>query len=215
MAEAKQNSIPPARYSEEARVELRRHIERVAAQRRVTCNGVDFDALWEALEGAAIAYDLSIEEVAATLSARETLGELVKYRSMIEDLLQNCLQRRELFEWDFISTTGSRFGKSERLSLGPTIEGLSSVRDRFTADIADLTRYVEEAEGQKTYAVDKADYRVPVQAIVLDIGRQIFGPAVGNTKGPLITFMRLALEPILGEDTPTPGALQKFAQREG
>jgi hypothetical protein len=51
--------------------------------------------------------------------------------------------------------------------------------------------------------------------VILDVGHRLFGPEVGHENGPLVTFLRLALEPALGRATPSATALRTIARREG
>ena len=195
------------RFSDDDRVKIKAHVEGVMARRKAPCS-VDFDELWNALELAAMAYD---DAAGGGAGACETRAELMKYRSIIDDLVKNCLQKPELFKFDFVSATGI-FSKSERKPPPSLINELTAERDKFDEVIADLKKFIDD--GGKIHSVSKDDYRINVQGLILELGRNLFGSSVGNEKGPLVTFLELALRPILGQETPTPQALKKFAQRE-
>lgn len=194
-------------FSAHARSEIKKHIEQVMARLKLPCD-VKWDELWDSLELAALAYDPSAVESGA--GASETIKKLDQYRSTIDDLLKNCLQKRELFEFDFVSATGV-FTKRKRKPPASLIKELTTLRDEFDKDIAELKKF---SGGGKTHSASKDDYRIPVQGLILELGGKILGPSVGNENGPLVTFMRLALHPILGKDTPTAQSLRKFAQRK-
>ena len=45
---------------------------------------------------------------------------------------------------------------------------------------------------------------------LLEIGQGLLGQSVGGSDGPLLTFLKLALDPILGAATPDGEALRTF-----
>ena len=203
--------ITGGRYREKDRAAIQRHIEHVFVQRGSDC-GVDFAELWQSLEVAATAYDRNMSRDKAP-SASETLKELKKYRDDIDDLVRNCLQNETLFEFDFVLAGGSRIMKcAPRKSVPALIEGLSAIRDELAESIAELQDFVADA---RAHVADADEYRATIQGLVLELGQKLLGRQVGNENGPLVKFMRLALRPILGAETPSPVALRKFAQREG
>jgi hypothetical protein len=213
MVEDDRQNVASRHYSEEDRVALKGHIERVAAQRGVTCDAVDFEALWEALETAATVYDQCVaqpaEEPKATAS--DTLKMLTGCAATIRTL-RSYLTNPALLNWDFVSSDGLRRTTKSEAPRQRLLEELAKLQNEKEADAREL----QEALGSaKAHAGDASDSRAMLMGLVLDVGRQIFGPNVGRADGPLVTFLRLSLEPVLGEDTPSAETLRTFARRGG
>jgi hypothetical protein len=96
------------------------------------------------------------------------------------------------------------------LKFDDLIEQLADVRAKVTADAEGLQELAAE---QKIRAYRKDDCIAELKGRLLEIGQNLFGPQVGGNDGPLITFLQLALQPILGDATPDADALRAFARR--
>jgi hypothetical protein len=101
MAKAGENNIPRRHYDEDARMELKRHLERVFARRRTDCK-IDWDELWNDLETAARTYAWSTRLLATepSYSPGEKLAGLDETRKLINVLLRKL---NTLFNWNFTS----------------------------------------------------------------------------------------------------------------
>jgi hypothetical protein len=137
---------------------------------------------------------LSIE----TCSSGDTIKELVECSKLIDTLIRK-LKNPALWNWNFISDSTDpwcRSIKRESPKLrGNLIEQLTGARDKAAADAATLQEF---ATGQKIRAYRKDDCVTELKEALLEIGQGLLGQSVGGSDGPLLTFLRLALEPILG-----------------
>jgi hypothetical protein len=201
------------RYSDEARAKLKHHIERVDRRLRVT-RDVDWNALWENLEIAAQMYARGVappQDIPKT-TARKTLDTLDECATAIRTL-RKCLTSPELCgSWDFSSSDGLRRAiKVEAPPPEHLIRELSELQDTVEADVRELQEVVG---GAKMHAFGADDCRANLIGQVLAAGHQLLGlKKVGHENGPLVTFLRLALEPVLGRATPSTTALRTFARR--
>jgi hypothetical protein len=211
-AKAVAENTPRCRYNEEARVKLKRHIEQVVARRGIHCE-IDWGTLWGAIEEAARIYTWNEESPSSkACSPADTIAGLVECAELINALLRK-LNNHELFNWNFISDSTDpwcRSIKRETLKFDDLIEQLADVRAKVTADAKGLQELAAE---QKIRAYRKDDCIAELKGRLLEIGQNLFGPQVGGSDGPLITFLQLALRPILGEATPDADALRAFARR--
>ena len=73
------------------------------------------------------------------------------------------------------------------------------MRAKVTGDAEDLRKF---AAGQKLRGFRAPDCVAELKEGLLEIGQNLFGPRVGRNDGPLITFLLLALQPVLGDATP-------------
>jgi hypothetical protein len=212
MAKASAEDTPRCRYNEEARVKLKRHIEQAAARRGIRCE-IDWGALWGALEEAAKIYTWSAESRSSkACSPGDTIAGLIECAELINALLRK-LNNHALFNWNFISDSMDpwcRSIKCETLKFGDLIEQLTDVRAKVTVDAEGLRRF---AAGQKLRAYREDDCIAELKGRLQEIGQNLFGPQVGRNDGPLITFLQLALQPVLGDATPDADALRTFARR--
>lgn len=208
MAKAVAENTPRCRYDEEARVKLKRHIEQAVARRGIRCE-ID----WGALEEAARIYTWNAESRSSkACSPADTIAGLIECAELINALLRK-LNNHELFNWNFISDSTDpwcRSIKRETLKFDDLIEQLTDVRAKVTADAKGLREF---AAGQKIRAYREDDCIAELKGRLLEIGQNLFGPQVGRSDGPLITFLQLALQPILGDATPDADALRIFARR--
>jgi hypothetical protein len=202
------------RYSEEARAKLKRHIERVD-RRRGNTRDVDFwKLLWAHLEIAAEIYARGVAppQGIPKTTARKTLDTLDKCATAIRTL-RKCLTSPELCgSWDFSSSDGLRRAiKAEAPPPQDLIQELSKLQDTVEVDVRELQEVVG---GAKMHTFDADDCQTNLIGQVLAVGHQLLGlEKVGHEKGPLVTFLRLALEPVLGRATPSETALRTFARR--
>ena len=212
MAKAVGENIPGCCYNEEVRAKLKQHIEQ-AVRRRGTCREIDWDGLWHKLESAARAYAWNAELVSnEAYSPGDTIKGLMECAELITALLRK-LNNRALFNWNFISNSTepwSRSIKGETLRFGYLIEPLTELRAKAAVDAEGLQKF---AVGQKLRAYRQDDCVAEFKEGLLEIGQDLFGPQVGRNDGPLITFLQLALQPVLGDATPDPDALRTFARR--
>jgi hypothetical protein len=212
MTEAGAKDTPQCRYNEEARAKLKGHIERAAARRRDRYE-VNWDELWNKIELAARAYYWSMESPSIkAYSPRDTIKGLAGCGKLIDALIRK-LKTPALWNWNFVSDSTDPWCRSIKSespkSLGGLIEQLTAARDKATADAAELRTF---AAGQKIRAYRQDDCLIELKGRILGIGQDYLGRQVGSSDGPLITFLGLALEPILGAATPDGEALRAFAR---
>ena len=212
MAKAVAENTPRCCYNEEVRAKLKQHIEQ-AVTRRGTCREIDWDELWNKLESAARAYTWSAELLSnKAYSPGDTIKGLIECAELINALLRK-LNNPALFNWNFISDSTdpwSRSIKCETLKFGDLIEQLTDLRAKVAVDAEGLRKF---AVGQKLRAYRQDDCVAEFKEGLLEIGQNLFGPQVGRNDGPLITFLQLALQPVLGDATPDADALRTFARR--
>lgn len=202
---------PRCYYDEEARAKLRKHIERVGQQREVA-RDVDWDVeLWQTLEASAALYERWAADPKVT--ARNALNALTRCAVAI-DKLRGCLMDPALLNWSAVSSSGLSFQAESPELRELLVEELAELQNEYETDAREL-RVVLSGAGakKKTSATHPEAWLVRV---ILDIGHQLFGPqVVGYEEGPLIKFLQLALEPVLGSATPSAEALRTIARREG
>jgi hypothetical protein len=209
MAKAGENNTP-RNYDEDARMKLKRHLERVFARRRADCK-INWDELWNDLETAARAYTWSTRSltVESSYSPGDTLVGLDETRKLI-DVLVRKLNTLALFNWNVISdSTGCLLIKYE--SPTELIGKLTALRDKLVADAEGLRKFIT---GQRVRVYNVRDCTAEFKGIMLEIGQKLLGSQkIGRSDGPLITFLHLALLPVLGDATPDADALRVFARR--
>lgn len=217
MAKANHEGIPRRHYDEAARAKLKAHIMQVAARRRKNVRADDvtwkpfWDRLWHQLEAAAAGFDWGEELRYQAIRPRDTIDQLTKRIELIDDL---CHELRKPTNWDFTSDTKNpwrRLVKSEPSRFGDLIGALETARKQTEIDVAGLRR--ELAGEPKMRARIDVDCEGELKGRLLDIGRSLFGQQIGNPEGPLVTFLHLALTPVLGEATPDKNALRTWALR--
>ena len=131
---------------------------------------------------------------------------------LINALLRK-LNNPALFNWNLSRTLTDpwcRSIKCETLKFGDLIEQLTDLRAKVAVDAEGLRKF---AVGQKLRAYRQDDCVAEFKEGLLEIGQNLFGPQVGRNDGPLITFLQLALQPVLGDATPDADALRTFARR--
>ena len=200
------------RYDEAARAALKRHVERVYQQRGVS-RDVDWDALWGDLESAAETYKMwTVQPQNSSVPARNNLDKLTRCATTINKL-RDCLRDPALLHWDVVSSDGSRRAiKAESPErLEHLTRELAELQNKLETDARELQVVLN---GAKLHAVDVNDYNAWLEGMILDIGHRLFGPQVGRADGPLVTFLQLALTPVLGEATPPRETLRTNARRE-
>jgi hypothetical protein len=208
MAEAAEHntllsSSPPRRYDEAARAALKRHIERADLQRGVS-RDVDWAELWVALEATAELHERWAAD--PKVAARKTLDKLTKCATAINKL-RGYLTDPELLSWGAASMAGWSFKAESPERLEHLARGLAELQNELETDARELRNILSGA--RKTYALDPEVWLV---GMVLNIGHRLF-PQVGHEDGPLITFLRLALEPVLGGAAPPATTLRSVARR--
>ena len=213
MVEDADKGTTPRRYDEAARAALKRHVERVDQQRGVS-RDVDWDALWGDLESAAETYKMWTVQPqnSPKVPARNNLDKLTRCATTINKL-RDYLRDPALLNWDVVSSDGSR-----RAIKAETPERL----EHLTRELAELQNKLETdarelqvvLNGAKLHAADVNDSNAWLEGVILDIGHRLFGPQVGRADGPLVTFLQLALTPVLGEATPPRETLRTIARRE-
>src|SRR5262245_58636958 len=219
MAKDDENNTPPRCYDKAARAAIKAHIEKVAAQRKITRNTLDSDAVCERLEFAATMYNQCIAQLvkdkpliqgAPQAKARETLDLLTGCVTTIGKL-RRYLTNPALFGWDFASLDGLRRTIKSEASSEHLIQELPNLHNDMESDARELQKVIK---GAKMHAVDVGDCEAWLIGQIRDICHQLFGPQVGRADGPLVTFMHLGLKPVLGEAIPPRETLRTIARRE-
>jgi hypothetical protein len=145
-------------------------------------------------------------------SSRDTIKGLAECSKLI-DLLIRKLKTPALWNWNFVSDSTDPWCRSIKSEsprfLGNLIEQLNAARDKATADAAELRAF---AAGKKIRTYREDDCLIELKERILEIGQDYVGRQIGSSDGPLITFLGLALEPILGAATPNGEALRAFAR---
>jgi hypothetical protein len=120
-----------------------------------------------------------------------------------------------LLNWDVASSDGLRGAvKAESPKrLQHLARELAELQNELETDARELQGVFDGAK--KTYAANVNDHEAWLVGVILDVGHRLFGPQVGHENGPLVTFLRLALEPVLGKATPSAATLRTLARREG
>jgi hypothetical protein len=223
MVEDADKGTTPRCYDEAARAALKRHVERVDQQRGVS-RDVDWDALWGNLESAAETYKMWTVEPqnSPKLPAQNHLDKLTRCATTINKL-RDYLRDPGLLNWDVVSSDGSRRAIKAELPerLKHLTPQLAELQNELTRQLAELQNELEaEARklqvvlnGAKLHAADINDSNAWLEGMILDIGHRLLGPQVGRADGPLVTFLQLALTPVLGEATPPRETLRTTARR--
>jgi hypothetical protein len=208
MAEVDQNFTPLQYYNEAARSELQAHIEKVLARQGKTFEHWDY--LWGYLEDAAQAYCRDLERFShGSLPAPQETLQRIDERITAIDKLTSYLREWPPFDW--FRNEGGFLVRSDSPKQWQHLTGeLAKLRAKFSDDTQELQKFLNKG---KTYAATASDWQVLFQWRVLEIGRQLLGPQVGRDDGPLMTFLQLALSPVLGKSTPRPPTLRSFARR--
>jgi hypothetical protein len=209
MAKADEQNTSPCYYSEEARAELRKHIEQVLA-RRQTCLKIDeWNQLWNILEATARTYFSSVKSSSISSSVSDTRKGLDKCLAQIDDLLRE-LKKPALLNWNFISDSNDPFCRILKTEpLRDVADTLTAVRKRIVAETKELQEF---GAGQTLRAYNAYDCVREFKGRVFEIGHEAFGRKVGGERGPLITFVYQALLPVLKDATPDFDAFRKFAR---
>jgi hypothetical protein len=213
MGKAGTEDTPRCRYDEGVRAELKRYIEQVIA-RQGDRRGVDWNPLWNELERVASAYDWSVGLLSIKPhSPKDTIAGLFECEKLINALLRK-LNTPALFNWNFISDSSDPSCRSIKREspkkFRNLIEGLTAAREKLRGDAAELQKF---AAGHRLRAYAKDDCVAEFKTGVLVIAQGLFGEQVGRSDGPVITFLQLALQPVLGDATPNADALRAFARR--
>jgi hypothetical protein len=189
-------------FGEEARARLRAHIERVYHRRKGT-RDVDWDELWQVLESAAKLYERWAADPEA--GPRKTLEALAGCVATL-DKLRGQLTDPSLLNWSVVSAAGWSFkAESPEQSLA---QKLAEQRNRFEADIEELQILVRGTREKKAPA------KTWLVRTLAGVGHWLFGAGVvGREDGPLVTFLQLALEPVLGNATPPAATLRTIARQ--
>jgi hypothetical protein len=164
------------------------------------------------LESAAALYAQCIADVPpqGRPTAAEIRDALVKHAAAIKQVLEFETDPA-LCGYEYASADGRSIIKGTL----PSEQALGWLRTRqseLMAEIADLQEIMDGGRGWM-HAAGADDCKGLLIGLVQDIGHQLFGPQVGHLEGALVTFMRRALEPILGPDTPSPESLRTTARR--
>ena len=213
MSKVTAEDTPQCRYNEEARAKLKGHIERAAARRRDRYE-VNWDELWNKLELAARVYYWSMELLSIEVySPMDTIEGLAECSKLIDKLIRK-LKTPALWNWNFVSDAADPWCRSIKSELpkllGDLIEQLTAAGNKATADATALQEFTA---GQKIRVYRKNDCVTELKEALLEIGQGLLGQSVGGSDGPLLTFLKLALDPILGAATPDGEALRTFARK--
>jgi hypothetical protein len=201
MAKAAKQTTPPtphAYYSEAARAEIRRHLEQVFTRQRRIC---DIEWIWDELEITARAYARARSQLESSPSPREMIAVLDGICASIDGLLHKFSALRDP---SFVSDAGALLidaGLGSRAKVP-----LTALRKEVEAAATEL-RELGRAHAYGT----RSDCEADLKRALFEIGQKLFGPKISRT-GPLVKFVRLALQPVLGDETPD--ALYQFAMRE-
>lgn len=211
MAEADKQIIPRRYYDEEACAALKQHLEQVFARQGAECK-INWDELWDELEITARTYTWSVRSLIEEPSY--SLGDVLVWHDQTCKLIDDLIKRLNTApDWRFISAP-SISAPSGRLSIryeSPRTEELITLRNKFAADADDLRKLFAD---QRVHAYDERDSLAELKVTMIKIGQDLIGSEeIGYDEGPLLTFVHLALLPVLGAGTPDNGALRKFANR--
>jgi hypothetical protein len=147
MDEAGAEDTPRLYYDEAARAEIKQHLERVLALRKIGCE-IDWGALWYELELAGWVYDQSVEEtlVIKGCSPSDAIERLAECGRLIDVLIRK-LNNRALFNGNFISDSKDPWCRSfqrETPIFGGLIEQLTAARNKVMARAKDLQEFTVE-----------------------------------------------------------------------
>jgi hypothetical protein len=193
-------SAPQAYFSETARTEMRLRLERKLARRKSACM-IDWDSLWDELEIMLRTYAKACSQLELSPSPSEVIAALEEIRASIKELLRKF---SVLPEQNFISDAGELLFDAGSWAAAPLTPLLEEVEAR-----ADALRELGRAHVHGT----RGDYEAELKRVLFRIGEDLLGWEISRT-GPLVTFVRLALRPVLGNKTPNNDALFQFAIRE-
>jgi hypothetical protein len=200
-------------FTEETRAKFKQIKE--TRRRGPPAETIDWNRIWERLELAAQLRDQGIRSVleGCNRTPREVLDRLRKLREKIDDLLQE-LEDPRLIDWSFYIEDQTRWlirGESPRLRH-PVIKTLATYRDEKLAP--EIEQLDEFTQGRRTRAQTVQDCDDLFLATLIEIGHELFGPEIGDEKSPLLEFVSLAAEPVMGSSTPERGALRSRARRQ-
>ena len=192
--------------------DTRARLRNISSRRRRPASSIDWNSIWEKLELAAWLRDESVQQLETRdLTPRETLDMLTKCLKAADYLLRH-FQNRQHLNWSFISEdrTSMMIRSGSPRGVRFLVEPLSVYRDELVSDIQNLREFTR---GRRTRAQMVADCDHLFLATLFDIGHELFGTQIGGEEGPLIEFVSLAAQPVLGQSTPTLEGLRTFARR--
>ena len=185
-----------------------------AERRKGNTDAVDFATLWKALEYRAGMYKRALDRAgtpSATLT--ETLTRTESCIAAINVLVEpnTGLLNPELQAWDFISGSGMACKDELPAASARLVRELELVRAELAEDAKTLHKI---AAGKEAHAFGPDDHRRLLIKNMQVIGHNLFGPEIGGEDGPLMTFLRLTLQPVLGDATPNRATMRTIARRK-
>jgi hypothetical protein len=195
-------AAPRAYYSEAVRAEIRRHLEQVFARQRRICN---IEWIWDELEITARTYARACSQLEPSPSPREMIAALDGICASIDDLQRRLLELPDQrFVSDFKHLKGAMLIDS---GLGSWAKRPLTILHEEVEAAATELRELGRAHAYGT----RSDCEADLKRALFRIGEDLLGPKISRT-GPLVAFVRLALRPVLSDETPE--ALYQFAMRE-
>jgi hypothetical protein len=159
------------------------------------------------LEEAARLYSSSVKSLSMSSGVHDAREGLARCRKLIDDALCE-LKKPALSNWNFVSDNPFC-----RLVETRPLQDVADMLTAADAVIAAKIKELEELGAGQGLRVYKGDDCVrELKGRLFELGHEWFGREVGGPTGPLITFVRLALLPILKDATPDSDTLRQFAK---